>query len=145
MNTETKSSIPLEPATRSNKIEKDGLTPKEGPGTASSSPVPVKRKATNLNQKNKRLRIENEESLELKITWEEAQELLRPPPKAPSIVVVDGHEFEEYEVCHSFQKIVLLGNCFLKFILVLRISISQDYICSQGLFFCLFLLVNKEE
>lgn len=92
----------MEPATASNKIEKDGLTQKEVPGTASSSPGPVKRKATNLNQKNKRLRIENDESMELKITWEEAQELLRPPPKAPSIVIIDGHEFEEYEVCHSF-------------------------------------------
>ncbi|KAF8664484.1 hypothetical protein HU200_054659 [Digitaria exilis] len=97
VNTETKSSSPVEPATASNKIEKDGLTQKEVPGTASSSPGPVKRKATNLNQKNKRLRIENDESMELKITWEEAQELLRPPPKAPSIVIIDGHEFEEYE------------------------------------------------
>lgn len=120
MNTETKSSIPLEPATPSNKIEKDGLTPKEGPGTASSSPGPVKRKATNLNQKNKRLRIENEESLELKITWEEAQELLRPPPKAPSIVVVDGHEFEEYEVCHDS----LVGKL-----------LSQIYSCSENIYF----------
>ncbi|OEL27098.1 B3 domain-containing protein [Dichanthelium oligosanthes] len=96
VNTETKSSSPVEQATAS-KIEKDGLTQKEGPGTASSSPGPVKRKATNLTPKNKRLRMENEESMELKITWEEAQELLRPPPKAPSIVIVDGHEFEEYE------------------------------------------------
>ncbi|KAG2637697.1 hypothetical protein PVAP13_2NG534103 [Panicum virgatum] len=93
---ETKSSSPVEqPAAF--KIEKDGLTQKEGPGTASSSPGPVKRKAANLTPKNKRLRMENEESMELKITWEEAQELLRPPPKAPNIVIVDGHEFEEYE------------------------------------------------
>lgn len=94
--TETKSSSPVEQATAS-KVEKDGLTRKEGPGTVSSSPGPVKRKATNLGQKNKRLRMDNEESMELKITWEEAQQLLRPPPKAPSIVIVDGHEFEEYE------------------------------------------------
>lgn len=102
VNTETKSSSPVEQAATS-KIDKDVSAPKEGPGTASSSPGPVKRKATNLTPKNKRLRMENEESMELKITWEEAQELLRPPPKAPSIVIVDGHEFEEYEVCHSFQ------------------------------------------
>lgn len=80
------------------KMDKDGLTQKEGPGTVSSSPGSVKRKTTNLGQKNKRLRMDNDESMELKITWEEAQELLRPPPKAPSIVIVDGHEFEEYEV-----------------------------------------------
>ncbi|KAJ1291438.1 hypothetical protein BS78_02G315600 [Paspalum vaginatum] len=95
-NTETKSSSPVEQAATP-KIEKDGLTQKEGAGTASTSPGPAKRKATNLGQKNKRLRMDNEESMELKITWEEAQQLLRPPPKAPSIVIVDGHEFEEYE------------------------------------------------
>ncbi|ONM58458.1 B3 domain-containing transcription factor VAL3 [Zea mays] len=96
LNTETKSSSPVEQATAL-KMDKDGLTQKEGPGTGSSSPGSVKRKTTILGQKNKRLRMDNEESMELKITWEEAQELLRPPPKAPSIVIVDGHEFEEYE------------------------------------------------
>ncbi|ONM24376.1 B3 domain-containing transcription factor VAL3 [Zea mays] len=94
--TETKSSSPVEQATVS-KMDKDRLTQKEGPGIASSSPGSLKRKTTNLGQKNKRLRMDNEESMELKITWEEAQELLRPPPKVPSIVIVDGHEFEEYE------------------------------------------------
>ena len=105
------------------KIEKDGLTQKEGPGTASSSPGPVKRKAANLTPKNKRLRMENEESMELKITWEEAQELLRPPPKAPNIVIVDGHEFEEYEVWHSFQH---LSSLKLP---------SQTEICSVNIYF----------
>ncbi|CAN6199446.1 unnamed protein product [Urochloa humidicola] len=98
VNTETKSSSPVEQATTTSKIDKDVSTQKEGPGPASSSPGPVKRKATNLTPKNKRLQMENEESMELRITWEEAQELLRPPPKAPSIVIVDGHEFEEYEL-----------------------------------------------
>jgi hypothetical protein len=107
VNTETKSSSPAE-QTAASKIDKDVSTQKEGPGTASSSPGPLKRKATNLTPKNKRLRMENEESMELKITWEEAQELLRPPPKAPSIVIVDGHEFEEYEVMQ------LLNICLVK-------------------------------
>uniref|UniRef100_A0A0D9X0C5 CW-type domain-containing protein n=1 Tax=Leersia perrieri TaxID=77586 RepID=A0A0D9X0C5_9ORYZ len=96
VNTEIKISSPVEQATAS-KIDKGALAQKEGPGTSSSSPGPVKRKATSVGPKIKRFRMDNEESMELKITWEEAQELLRPPPKAPSIVIVDGHEFEEYE------------------------------------------------
>nr|BAC20873.1 VP1/ABI3 family regulatory protein-like protein [Oryza sativa Japonica Group] len=96
VNTESKSSSPVEQATAC-KIDKGALPQKEGPGTSSSSPLPVKRKATSVGPKIKRFHMDSEESMELKITWEEAQELLRPPPKAPSIVVVDGHEFEEYE------------------------------------------------
>jgi hypothetical protein len=101
VNTETNTSSPVERATAS-KMDKGGAAQKEGPGNGQSSPGSVKRKATSVGQKIKRLRMDNEESIELKITWEEAQELLRPPPKAPSIVVVDGHEFEEYELCHNF-------------------------------------------
>jgi hypothetical protein len=102
VNTESNSSSPVEQAIAS-KMDKGGQAQKEGPGIGQSSPRSVKRKATSVGQKIKRLRMDNEESKELKITWEEAQELLCPPPKAPSIVVVDGHEFEEYEVCHDFQ------------------------------------------
>ncbi|CAM0906289.1 unnamed protein product [Alopecurus aequalis] len=96
VNGENKDSSPVEQAAVS-KLDKGGVAQKEGPGTARSSPGPVKRKATSVGPKIKRFRIDNEESMELKITWEEAQELLRPPLKAPSIVIVDGHEFEEYE------------------------------------------------
>lgn len=48
--------------------------------------------------------MENEDSVELKLTWEEAQQLLIPPPNCvPNIVVIEGHEFEEYEVsCFVF-------------------------------------------
>lgn len=64
-----------------------------------SSSFPERRKSRNISSKNKRLHIDMEDALELKLTWEEAQELLRPPPSVnPSIVLVDDHEFEEYEV-----------------------------------------------
>ncbi|XP_027111695.1 B3 domain-containing protein Os07g0563300 isoform X2 [Coffea arabica] len=60
--------------------------------------VRSKRKNSTLGLKSKRLRIENEDMLELKVTWEQVQGLLRPPPnKAPSVFVIEGCEIEEYE------------------------------------------------
>ncbi|XP_019418888.1 PREDICTED: B3 domain-containing protein Os07g0563300-like isoform X2 [Lupinus angustifolius] len=77
------------------KIDKSGYIAKEVLGSKSSI---RKRKSNILGSKNKRLRIENEDLIELKITWQEAQGLLRPPPShVASIVVIEGFEFEEYE------------------------------------------------
>lgn len=43
--------------------------------------------------------MDNEEALELKLSWEEAQELLRPAPSAkPTVVMIEDYEFEEYDV-----------------------------------------------
>ncbi|XP_057818888.2 B3 domain-containing transcription repressor VAL2 isoform X2 [Cryptomeria japonica] len=59
----------------------------------------------NLGTKNKRLRIDNEDALELKVTWEKAQNLFCPPLMAvPSVVIIEGHEFEEYEEPPIFGK-----------------------------------------
>ncbi|KAI4296631.1 hypothetical protein L6164_036576 [Bauhinia variegata] len=78
------------------KIDKSGYIAKEALGSKPS--ISRKRKTSTLGSKSKRLRIENEDLIELKITWEEAQGLLRPPPNhVPSIVVIEGFEFEEYE------------------------------------------------
>eukprot|EP01018_Ginkgo_biloba_P004432 Gb_30673 [translate_table: standard] len=70
-----------------------------------SLPLPDKKSSCNLGSKSKRLRIDNEDALELKLTWEEAQDLLRPPPMiVPSIVMIEDHEFEEYEEPPVFGK-----------------------------------------
>ncbi|KAG6696658.1 hypothetical protein I3842_09G158800 [Carya illinoinensis] len=77
------------------KVDKSGYIAKEVLGGKSS--ISRKRKSSTLRPKSKRLRIENEDLIELKLTWEEAQGLLRPPNCVPSVVVIKGFEFEEYE------------------------------------------------
>lgn len=73
-----------------------------------SVPNSEKKRTRNIGPKNKRLLMNSEEALELRLTWEEAQDLLRPPPSAsPSIVIVEDFEVEEYDVSlawlvHSF-------------------------------------------
>ncbi|KAL1331208.1 hypothetical protein HN51_048474 [Arachis hypogaea] len=67
--------------------------------------VPEKKKTRNIGSKSKRLLIDSQDALELKLTWEEAQDLLRPPPTAkPSIVMIEDHVFEEYEEPPVFGK-----------------------------------------
>ncbi|XP_038894360.1 B3 domain-containing transcription repressor VAL1-like [Benincasa hispida] len=64
-----------------------------------------KKGARNIGSKNKRLLMHSEDALELRLTWEEAQDLLRPPPSAnPTIVTIDDHEFEEYDEPPVFGK-----------------------------------------
>ncbi|KAL5579326.1 hypothetical protein UlMin_011768 [Ulmus minor] len=77
------------------KVDKSGYIAKEVLGTKA---LIRKRKSSTLGSKSKRLRIENEDMMELKLTWEEAQGLLRPAPNyVASVVEVEGFEFEEYE------------------------------------------------
>ncbi|KAJ6935374.1 B3 domain-containing protein [Populus alba x Populus x berolinensis] len=90
----TKGDAELDPSPWS-KVDKSGYIAKEVLEGKSSM---RKRKSSTLGSKSKRLRIENEDMIELKLTWEEAQGLLRPPPDhVPSIVAIEGFEFEEYE------------------------------------------------
>ncbi|KAJ4980159.1 hypothetical protein NE237_010939 [Protea cynaroides] len=66
---------------------------------------PEKKRTRNIGSKSKRLLIDSEDALELKLTWEEAQDLLRPPPSVrASIVMVEDQEFEEYEEPPVFGK-----------------------------------------
>lgn len=67
----------------------------------SSMLVPERKRTRNIGSKSKRLLIDCQDALELKLTWEEVQDLLRPPPTVkPSKFMVEDHEFEEYEVCN---------------------------------------------
>ncbi|XP_012091052.1 B3 domain-containing transcription repressor VAL2 isoform X2 [Jatropha curcas] len=67
--------------------------------------VPERKRTRNIGSKSKRLLIDSLDALELKLTWEEAQDLLCPPPSVkPSIVTIEDHDFEEYEEPPVFGK-----------------------------------------
>ncbi|KAJ8753841.1 hypothetical protein K2173_000095 [Erythroxylum novogranatense] len=67
--------------------------------------VPERKRMRNIGSKSKRLLFDSLDALELKLTWEEAQDLLRPPPSVkPSIVTIEDHDFEEYEEPPVFGK-----------------------------------------
>ncbi|CAH8328308.1 unnamed protein product [Eruca vesicaria subsp. sativa] len=67
--------------------------------------VSARKRVRNIGTKSKRLLIDSVDVLELRLTWEETQELLRPPQSAkPSICTVEDHDFEEYEEPPVFGK-----------------------------------------
>ncbi|OWM66634.1 B3 domain-containing transcription repressor VAL1 isoform X1 [Punica granatum] len=68
-------------------------------------PISEKKRTRNIGLKSRRLLMHNEDVMELRLTWEEAQDLLRPPPSVgPSIVTIEGHDFEEYDEPPVFGK-----------------------------------------
>lgn len=80
--------------------------------------VTERKRSRNIGAKSKRLHIDNEDALELKVSWEEAQDFLTAPPTAKaSIVVIEDYEFEEYEEAPVFAK---------QTIFTARISGEQD-------------------
>ncbi|KAA8543650.1 hypothetical protein F0562_021604 [Nyssa sinensis] len=67
--------------------------------------IPEKKRTRNVGSKSKRLLMHSEDAMELRLTWEEAQELLRPPQSTkPTIFMVEDHEFEEYDEPPVFGK-----------------------------------------
>ncbi|XP_054818967.1 B3 domain-containing transcription repressor VAL1-like isoform X2 [Prosopis cineraria] len=74
--------------------------------------VSEKKRTRNIGPKSKRLLINCEDALELKLTWEEAQDLLRPPPSVqPIIVTIEDHIFEEYNEPPVFGKRTIFIAC----------------------------------
>ncbi|PNY10405.1 B3 domain-containing transcription repressor val1-like protein [Trifolium pratense] len=74
--------------------------------------VSDKKKTCKIGTKTKRLHIRSEDSLELRLTWEEAQDLLCPPPNVkPNIVQIDDQVFEEYDEPPVFGKGTITNAC----------------------------------
>ncbi|XP_078162599.1 B3 domain-containing protein Os07g0679700-like isoform X2 [Carex rostrata] len=66
---------------------------------------PFQKRTCNIGLKSRRLSMDSKEALELKLTWEEAQDLLRPPPTVkPNVVLIEEYEFEEYDEPPIFGK-----------------------------------------
>ncbi|KAF2531402.1 hypothetical protein F2Q70_00033395 [Brassica cretica] len=83
---------------KSDDMSKDGLM-------LQPSLISARKRVRNIGTKSKRLLIDSVDVLELRLTWEEAQELLRPPQSAkPSICTVEDHDFEEYDEPPVFGK-----------------------------------------
>ena len=81
--------------TEGRKREGSGLPPAQ---------FPEKKRTRNIGSKSKRLLIDSQDALELTITWEEAQDLFHPPPSInPSLVMIEDHVLEEYEVSRLFM------------------------------------------
>ncbi|CAH8282222.1 unnamed protein product [Eruca vesicaria subsp. sativa] len=80
-------------------------------GRSCDDPSRVKDKKRTRTVKNKRLLWHGEESMEVRLTWEETQELIRPSPSAkPTIVVVEEHEFEEFDEPPVFGKRTIITS-----------------------------------
>ncbi|KAJ1702435.1 hypothetical protein LUZ63_002214 [Rhynchospora breviuscula] len=79
---------------------------------------PLQKRSRNIGSKSRRLSMDSEDALELKLTWEEAQDLLRPPPTVkPNVVLIEDYEFEEYDEPPIFGK---------RTIFTVRVSGDQD-------------------
>ncbi|KAL1804585.1 hypothetical protein ACET3Z_027653 [Daucus carota] len=60
--------------------------------------APERKRSRKIGSTSKRLLIDNQDALELKLTWDEIQEMLHPPASMqPTTVTIEDHEFEEYE------------------------------------------------
>ncbi|KAI3667808.1 hypothetical protein L6452_42877 [Arctium lappa] len=66
--------------------------------------IQEKKKPRNIGSKSKRLHMHSEDAMELKFTWEEAQDFLRPPPAKPTVVMIENCELEEYDEPPVFGK-----------------------------------------
>ncbi|ESQ55217.1 hypothetical protein EUTSA_v10024526mg [Eutrema salsugineum] len=77
------------------RAKKSAYKAKETPGVGFSS---RKKKSSMMITRSKRQKVEKGDHTELKLTWEEAQGFILPPPSlTPSIIKIEGFEFEEYK------------------------------------------------
>ncbi|KAL5196862.1 hypothetical protein ABZP36_000374 [Zizania latifolia] len=81
------------------KTDKFGSRPDEG------SLQFLQKRGRNIGSKSRRLSMDTEEAWELKLYWDEVQELLRPAPTAkPTVVMIEDYEIEEYDEPPVFAK-----------------------------------------
>ncbi|KAF3331842.1 B3 domain-containing protein [Carex littledalei] len=124
-------------------INKTGrLLPNEG-----SLLQPLQKRSRNIGLKSRRLSMDSEDALELKLTWEEAQDLLRPPPTVkPNVVRIEDYEFEEYDEPPIFGKRTIFtvrasgdqdqwiqcDECFRWRRLTINVIVASKWTCSDN-------------
>ena len=102
--------------------------------------------------------MHSEDAMALRLTWAEAQELLRPPPSVkPTVVMVEDQEFEEYEASKSSWQAILvciMRRVIHRFLFNLHAYFSyscylgtasfwkEDYIHSPGVWVRIFIFHN---
>jgi len=65
----------------------------------------LQKRSRNIGSKSRRFLIDAEDAMELKLTWEEAQELLRPAPTAkPTIVMIEDYDLKSMMNPLSLQR-----------------------------------------
>lgn len=110
----------------------EALIEKKTAGRRSTTPEAfqhVDRIPGSLGSKGKRLRV----NLEEYCAWEETQDLLRAPPGAiPTVVNVEGHDFEEYKVINIAQN----GYKFLHGGYLAHLLIPRGWELSSKQIFC---------
>lgn len=57
--------------------------------------------------------MNNDDSSMVRLTWDEAQEMLRPATEPTGVVMIDGFEFEEYEVVLFYASVGFFIILFL--------------------------------
>ncbi|KAL1192765.1 B3 domain-containing transcription repressor VAL1 [Cardamine amara subsp. amara] len=73
--------------------------------------VKEKKRTRTIGTKNKRLLLHSEESMALRVTWEETQDLFRPSPTTKAtVVVIEEHEFEEFDEPPVFGKRTIITS-----------------------------------
>ncbi|KAK1308039.1 hypothetical protein QJS10_CPA09g01408 [Acorus calamus] len=126
--------------------DKAGCAEEVGHGIKTSV-CPGKRKGITPCSKRKRQWINSEDSLVLDLAWDEAQELLCPPPNhVPSVVVIEGFEIEEYREAPVIRKPTVFttdpsgeksqwaqcGSCSKWRKLPMDIILSSQWTCSDN-------------
>lgn len=103
-----KAPISTETSALPNTVNDGALIPignENSPTNIEQEVIHEKKKARNIGSKSKRLHMNSEDAMELKFTWEEMQEFLRPPPSnKPTIIMIENCELEEYDEPPVFGK-----------------------------------------
>ncbi|KAJ3682911.1 hypothetical protein LUZ60_013138 [Juncus effusus] len=107
----------------------------------------LQKRSRNIGLKSRRLSMDSDDAMDLRLTWEEAQDLLRPAPSAkPNVVTIEDFEFEEYDEPPIFGKRTIFtvrasgeqdqwiqcDECFKWRRLTVNVIVASKWTCSDN-------------